>query len=338
MGEVTTTKKFRLHCKCFYGTWPQCAITKEDCLANAIRILPPISWAVVASEAHKDGTPHLHGIFYFVEKADLKDANATLDLICMKHGNYQGAKSPTKVLRYVCKDDNYTTFGDVPDFKEKPKVMDAIAKLIHEGKTLKEIDLLHPGVTIMHKRKLEEYESWVKIQKVNDDRLPWSEVSTPPPDHPDYMQLLLLVDWLNRNILKKRKPRQQQLYISGPHGIGKSRLIGHLQRFLSVYVMPNNEDYYDFWENDTYSIAVLDEFNNSKAIQHLNQWLDGQLMCLKQKGKQIIKSHNLPIIILSNLLLEENYMKTKDVVRDALSSRLVQITLTVEFNLFPDLE
>jgi len=233
----TRTKTFRLNCKCFYGTWPQCAMDKTELLANALRLLPTVSWAVVATEMHKDGTPHLHDIFFFEEKCDLKDANATLDLIAMKHGNYQGAKSPKKVLRYVCKDGNWISHGDVPDFSEKPKIMDAIAKLIHEGKTLKEVDQLYPGVTILHKRKLEEYESWVKIQKVNDDRLPWSEVRPPPPDHPDYMQLLLIVDWLNSNILKKRSPRQQQLYVSGPPGIGKSRLIGQLSRFLSIYLI-----------------------------------------------------------------------------------------------------
>ena len=136
---------FRLQCKCFYGTWPQCEIAAQECMDNAIRCLPPVDWAVVAREAHKDGTPHLHGIFYFKEKCDIKDANPILDMICMKHGNYQGAKSPKKVLRYVCKDNNYVTFGDVPSWKEE-KVLDQIARELMAGKTYEDIKVSHPGI------------------------------------------------------------------------------------------------------------------------------------------------------------------------------------------------
>lgn len=319
---------FRLQCKCFYGTWPQCEVTNQGCLDNAIRLLPPIDWAVVAREAHKDGTPHLHGIFYFKEKCDLKDANATLDLICMKHGNYQGAKSPKKVLRYVCKDGNYVTFGDVPDFKPKDNINNELAKVLLEGGTYADCVKINAGVSMLQKRKLEEFESWVMRKKQREDL----EVWVPPADTEDY-SVQLIVDWLRTNIKQPRSPRQTQLFVCGPPGVGKSRLIGQLSRFLRIYHLPKEENFYDEWENGCYDLAVLDEFKSHKKLQWLNNWLDGSVMCIPQKGKQTLKKDNIPTIILSNYTLEEMYKPS--VGRDALIQRLICVQLVTEFNLFP---
>jgi len=340
--ETTSTPKpkaFRLQCKCFYGTWPQCTMDKADLLANAIRLLPPISWAVVASEMHKDGTPHLHGIFYFEEKIDLKDANPTLDLIAMKHGNYQGAKSPTKVLRYVVKDDNYITHGDVPDWKEKPKIMTKMATAIMAGASFNDCMQMDAGVSMLHKRKIEEFEAYCKRQRADSDKLVWQPLSM--PEDPN---LCLLVDWLNSNMMvKSRKFRAPQLYVCGAPGLGKTRLVNQLRRFARVYMIPTCEDFYDDWFNDQYDLAILDEFKGNKSVQWLNGWLDGQVLPLRKKGSQYLKAVNVATIILSNYTLEECYKAAieKDarfaVSLEALHSRLTSILVWESFNLFPNM-
>jgi len=321
---------FRLQCKCFYGTWPQCTIAPQECLDNAIRLLPPVDWAVVAQEAHKDGTPHLHGIFYFKEKCDIKDANPILDMICLKHGNYQGAKSPKRVLRYVCKDNNYVSIGDVPAWKEE-KVMDSIARQLMEGKTYNDIKEQYPGITLLHKRKIEEFEAECSRKRQDLSLQVW----VPPVYTGGDYNVQLIADWLSANVRQSRKHRQPQLFISGSPGVGKSRLISQLSTFLKVYHMPRVEDYYDSWENGYYDVAVLDEFKSNKTIQWLNSWLDGSVMPLKKKlCTQILKMQNIPTIFLSNLLFEENYKKDS-VARDALRQRFIFAHVTEEFNLFP---
>jgi len=318
---------FRLQCKCFYGTWPQCDMSNQALLDNALRLLPPCEWAVVASEAHKDGTPHLHGIFYFKEKCDLKDANPTLDLIASKHGNYQGAKSPKKVLRYVCKDGNFVSFGDVPDFKPKDSINQQLAEILLKGGTYSDCVTVNAGVSMLQKRKLEEFESWVIRKKQREDL----EVWVPPPDHSD-PNIQLIVEWLRDNIKKPRSPRQKQLFVCGPPGIGKTRLIGQLSRFLRIYHLPKEENFYDEWENGCYDLAVLDEFKSHKKLQWLNNWLDGSVMCIPQKGKQTLKKDNIPTIILSNYTLEEQYKES--VGRDALIQRLTCVAVVSDFNIF----
>lgn len=72
--------------------------------------------------------------------------------------------------------------------------------------------------------------------------------------------------------------------------------------------MSIQEDFYDFYSDDMHLVSI-DEFKGQKTIQFLNQFLDGQVMCLRQKGNQYLKCKNLPVIICSNYPLEECYKK-----------------------------
>jgi len=47
-------------------------------------------------------------------------------------------------------------------------------------------------------------------------------------------------------------------------------------------------------------------------MQWMNQLLDGQTCYLKKKGGQILKKDNLPVIILSNFSLEQNYPRLNE--------------------------
>lgn len=70
---------------------------------------------------------------------------------------------------------------------------------------------------------------------------------------------------------------------------------------MRIYYIPHREDFYDGFDNDDYDIAILDEYNSgSKHISWLNMWLDGSCMSLPMKGHQMVKSHNIPTVILSN--------------------------------------
>jgi len=118
-----------------------------------------------------------------------------------------------------------------------------------------------------------------------------------------------IATWLNLNIRKPRDLRQEQLYIYGPPQMGKTSLIEHLSKYLNIYHVPRDEDFYDGYEDGVYDLCVMDEFKHSKTMQWLNAFLDGQIVTLRQKGKQIVKKDRLPVIVLSNYTLEQNYKK-----------------------------
>jgi len=128
------------------------------------------------------------------------------------------------------------------------------------------------------------------------------------------------VEWLETNILQTRLPRQKQLWLYGPPGVGKTRLIGLLRTMLRVYDMPRDEDFYDAYEDGLYDLVILDEFKHQKRLQFLNAWCDGQPLPLRLKGSQTVKTDNLPFIIVSNFSPEQCYKE--GVGRDALVDRL----------------
>jgi len=131
--------------------------------------------------------------------------------------------------------------------------------------------------------------------------------------------------------------------LSGPPLIGKTTLLMQLSRFLRIYNIPMDEDYYDDWDDGSYDLAVMDEYKGNKPVQWLNRWLDGSMMPLKKKGSQYLKRANVATLILSNFTLEECYRAAMErsahflVGLEALRTRLICIHLSEPFNLMPEI-
>lgn len=66
--------------------------------------------------------------------------------------------------------------------------------------------------------------------------------------------------------------------------------------------MPIGELFDDLWSDDAYDLAVYDEFvaRRVRPQSSLNQFADGQKHSMRVKCGQVLKSHNVPFIILSN--------------------------------------
>ena len=80
---------------------------------------------------------------------------------------------------------------------------------------------------------------------------------------------------------------------------------------LRIYYFPS-EPFYDHFNDDDYDLIVMDEFgptHDLKPIQEYNKWLDGQVMSLRKKGSQGLKTKNLPFIFCSNYPPERVYHK-----------------------------
>lgn len=106
---------FRLNAKTLFLTYPQCPIAPIDVLNYLIQILESSSTKIqdyiIAQEEHKDTGLHIHAYLTLDKKInirkptyfDLEDETGTY------HGNYQGARDNTAVIKYVTKDGNYVS-------------------------------------------------------------------------------------------------------------------------------------------------------------------------------------------------------------------------------------
>nr|WAE43004.1 MAG: replication associated protein [Cressdnaviricota sp.] len=333
MGMDIPPKKFRMQCKNFFLTFPQCQTTKEDALVQ-LKVKFPFGKFLVCHEKHMSGDDHLHVLVQLEKSINIKDCKY-FDFVAGQHGKYEPARNIRKSVEYITKKGDYVSHGiDVEAIlkKEAPK-SGKIAQMIADGKSVVEIDGEDKGFFMMNKRKIEEYATWVKVKKAKEEKQKWVEFTEEQMEGMNSSSRQI-AEWLNKNLFKTRPFKQAQLYIYGPKNMGKTTLIEWLTSFANVYLMPKSESFYDLYEDSLYDLIVLDEFRAQKTIQELNSWLDGSRMPLRKKGAQSVKEKNLPIIILSNYSLEGAYSKTPDEKLDTLRCRLEIVEVELQLNLF----
>lgn len=323
--------RFRLQGKNFSITFPQCDVKKEVASERIEQeFKDSMKGYVVCEENHKDGTPHLHVYLSFHDKKTFCKTDC-FDFIGGKHGNYQVTKSVKKWVEYVTKAGVYVAKGvDVDAIKKKKaSISTSIAESICQGKTLSEINKESPGYVMINKRKIEEYESWIKCESAKKQKIDWIMPVTDGLTDAN----LQIAKWICLNIRQTRKFKAPQLYIHGPRNLGKTSLVEWLERSLSVYHMPTTEEFYDHYSDD-YDLVVIDEFKGQKTLQFMNQFLQGSPMTIRKKGSQSMKYKNLPVVILSNYALNDCYPKAANDGRlDTLLCRLeiVEVDSFIDF-------
>ncbi len=314
-------------------TFPQCDRSK----AVALRAIEgtdrfDCEYAVVAEEAHEDGTPHLHAVIRFKQPVTTRDCTF-FDFVGGQHGNIKKiTRSEWRVVSYVLKAGRWvaTNGFDPVAFvssgqKKGSTKADQIATAILEDSTvtLKSITKRHPGYVMMNMRKIEVFLQKVRLWTAKEMTKIW--VPLPVPATEDWNKTI--ITWLNLNICKKREFKQKQLYIHGSVGVGKTHMINLLSNLIRIYHIPKSEDWDDLYEDGIYDLAVLDEFKRQKTRAYLLEWLQGSTMILKRKGLcPLIKSCNLPTIILGNYSLDVLYSDPKyHGTLPALQARLLEV-------------
>lgn len=304
---MAENNKFHLQAKRFFLTYPKCDVDKTFVLEWLVS-QHHVHQAIVSEEKHEDGDPHLH-VYLTYEKAKRISKADHFDIeVAAKthHPNIQTVKNMKDTVKYITKEDKEPAQHNI-DFKSilagKSSKFAVIAQSVMEGKSLLQINETDPGFVLQHKRKLEEYQAWVVMKRPRTDLLPWQPVPVPA-----FGSEYQLATWLNANLFVASRPiKSPQLYLFSPPNCGKTTLVTWLSRFCRVYYMPLLEDFYDFYDDDSYDLVVIDEFKGQKQIQFLNQWLDGQPCTIRVKGGQRLKNKNLPCIILSNWSLSDVY-------------------------------
>jgi len=326
-------RPFTLYAKHLFLTFPQCSESKEVALASIISKLDP-DWAVVAEERHKDDTPHLHCLVVLKKKRNLSNCKL-LDSLVGKHGNYQSARDLLKVLSYIAKMSVYCAYhinvatylaNSLTRKKARGKSKsDLVAGRISDGASLLDIDLQFPGYFMMHKRKIEDYASWSALKRQRENKLAWK---VPPRDiamtFPEEQDILF---WIIKNIKAERNFKQEQLWVWGPRGTGKTSLITWLEKYLTIYYVPH-EDFDDEWEDGMYDLAVIDEFKGTRKITWMNRFVQGGSMRIRKKGSQGMKRENIPVIVLSNYCIQDAYsMNVPDNAKQTLMCRFTQVEI-----------
>ena len=59
----------------------------------------------------------------------------------------------------------------------------------------------------------------------------------------------------------------------------------------------------------------------------MNAFVDGSTTPLRQKGKQTVKSKNLPVLVLSNLAMRQAYHKCDQSIFDTIARRFEEVCL-----------
>ena len=298
--------EFRMNGKNFILTFAQCSAKKEEAAERIERKWKEeMKGYIVCEEKHQNGDPHLHVYLSFHKRKNFKSHDC-FDFIGGQHGSYEVVRHVRKSVEYVTKGGNYVAKGlDVESIKSKkaPK-NESVAKMLMEGKSMEEVNEHEPGYVMINKRKLEEYGTWVRLLKHRKEK----EDYKPPTIEGLNGADLQIAQWITANIRSSRPFKAPQLFIHGERNRGKTSLIEHLEKSLSVYHIQVTEDFYDAYDDD-YDLAVMDEFKGQKTLQWMNEFLQGSKMTLRKKGSQYLKSKNIPVIILSNYSLSECYPK-----------------------------
>lgn len=330
---VSSPPKFRFRAKSLFYTAPRNATEPAVVLNRALDMWGTnVSFAVVSKEKHQDGTPHLHAMFLFHQR--LSGASARFaDFLSGSHGHVRYVKNIKACYRYIVKDGCFVVHGDAPPClvsndkdSQEPKPLDELVEKLKGGTRLQTIFEDYGRQFFLYGNRIKQFHSTCRKYAAASALLPWggvehSEISV--DDAPSQV----VVDWLNQNLFKDRRPKQPQLFICGPPNIGKTYLIETLRKFCRVYSVPMLERFMDDYNDDDYDLVIFEEFRGQKTISEMNNFLDGSPCNIAIKGAQYLKMKNQPCIILSNYALTACYkhaLEANSMAIDSLETRLVQ--------------
>lgn len=322
-----------LRAKRFALTFPRCEVLPELARRRLRKVHGYVS-CVVVREPHLDGSPHLHVLLELSETLVIR--HSVFDRIARKHGNYQAERSPARWLRYLLKSDpsgdNLSFDGEEPHerlerirAKRGVKVSDAVAKLIMEGTSLKEIAVVEPGFTLMHSRAMREFEDLTREDAAD---VPFKLSVVCGPEYRE--ESGVLVEWLTDNIGNRSRPiKTPQLWICSPPNVGKSSLIARLDEAIKVYTVLYKGNWFGGY-SENIDLINMDDYHAEKTMAELNRLVDGSITKLDRKGLEAHeKRHNVPTIVMSNTSIRGTYCNIVDESRIvAVESRFLELVLT----------
>jgi hypothetical protein len=280
---MSSNQGFRVASANWFLTYPKCSWDHQKVIAALQAKGKDVLGGSVGIESHQDGTPHVHVFLQLENKFNCKNPRFW-DLEGF-HGNYQAARVPIDVLRYVQKTGNYVDFGDF-DLAAK---LDARKKhSIYLGKRLQTESLLsvtedHPELTMRYKQ-LKESVMAFRMDKVK----PLTMEST------------------------------RGVWIYGPAGVGKTHYVHHKEPDL--YKKAQNKWWDGYDQNEAVLIDDLDKKGECLS-HHLKIWTDKWACTGEVKGGHVPLNYKR-FYVTSNYSIEQMFPKDSDSeLYDAISRR-----------------
>lgn len=318
--------RFRLNARNMFLTYPRCLQAKEVALERIVtQFGAELAYAVVCQEHHEAtvldgvGGTHLHAVIGFHKPKNFRDPHC-LDFVAMQHGDYKSRKGSLKqALTYLTKEDKSpAVYGLVlaDILAGKDSVYENLAKMILEAPDLDEamsqILQEHPGQFLNHQRKLQEF-----TDAVRRDRKRHVEATTGS----------VLINGEKIEIGAQRTHRQKQYYISGAPGIGKTSILNKLREAgFRGFAIPY-DGHWEEWDDEAYDFGYADEFLGQVKITEMNAFLDGAEFAMNCRFKRKVKKKNIPVFVLSNVDLYDQYKSVPDMVSAAFQDRFITIKL-----------
>ena len=313
---------FRFHSKSIFLTYPQCDYPLKNFRDNIEAYFGDnLEKGVVSQENHQDGNKHLHAAICLHRQVTSRDPKLFDKLVDpAKHPNIAGrfTGGTLKAFDYVMKEGNFLPLNEKSfDLKEflklsKEKRNSRASLIVKEFDELPPEDVMenNKDFMLLHGKQMQAYVAW---RGERERRLKFAKAQAqkvfvvPAPGYYNAWNNEI-ASWLTTNLRQKRKHRQKQLWIQGPPGIGKTKMMKKLRKWysLTIYNWPKDERWWDLYGDGQYDIIMLDEFRSQKMITDLNPILSGDPVTLSRRGMAPIeKRDKLPVIIMSNYTPEE---------------------------------
>ncbi len=306
---------WRLESKFVFLTFSQCDVKKETAM-DRIKTSwgDELEWAIVCEEKHKDGSPHIHCLL--AHKLRFRTRLQTyFNCIGGKQCNVEGVtRTLAKVVTYVTKAGDYIEYGiDAVEFlrakaaKRSPRFA-IVAALLKAGASVADLYESHGDFVLQHLRKIKEFiderRKILQDRKDELERIKWTEPIGVG------VQDVVIAEWLQDNVFKKRQLGDANLWIYGKTGLGKTRLKEQLMDRVRVYVLPYDSNWFDSYEDGKYDLMVVDEFKCQYTITQMNRLLGSERTTLNRRGKPpLLCRDRLPVLVLSNYDIRGCYVK-----------------------------
>jgi len=304
--------------KNLFLTWPQCDTKKEVAIERLLKI-DGVLQAIVGEETHKSGEPHLHA--HVVMAKPRRIPHAELDAVAGKHGNYQVCARPAENRVYVTKGENWVarnadgTDWDPPLRKSAADATAAFVSSVRAGETRLDLLTRHASLALRYWRILPDLQ-----------RVLVAPASLPAaPAFFDFRGLRIPIGF-------ERHHRQQQYWLYGPPGVGKSFVVQQLLRLgHRGFQLPRNNDFAAY-DDSRFDFIFSDELNDPTMSKHppydissMNSLLDGSPVHFNVKGGSVAKNRNLTVLLIANIHPSKFFKAhafIPEVVMDAVLSRL----------------
>lgn len=362
VAPVPSAKPFRCSVTKILVTYPKCGeiVRLERNLREQFG--DNLKAYIISRERHKDGTYHLHFAAEFVKKLSIRGgrinrlagANANIrpcgsrkyDWInCVKYvaghvakkvGEYSEVIShPPDLLQSLLDYEKYLHNTAAP---AKTGAGEAAFRGARNGDSAFQIIEANPSLALQS-RNVQYLVDLVRNQGMLDSLSPKFKFVGVLCAHP---WAFAFETWYNFWFAPGaiRAIRTPQLYICGPPGCGKTSFIAELAKCFRQYHMTPERQYVDGFDDVSYDMVVMDEFDGQRPLTFLNSFLDGSPMRIQRKCMVSgMKTVNLPCVILSNYSPEELYPKAEHLKSlAAFRDRLLFVTIPDNMKLYDALK